>query len=114
MKCTSGRFRPMCDGKIGNRMQHKGSRRRRYLPTWCVGCVLILAGCRSLGPAEPVLRAQGNEGSSGLELPRFLPPGTGQKDESVRMNDEKGRRMNDEKGRLLSDSSLILHPSSLP
>ncbi len=54
-------------------MQHEDSSRRRYGPAWCLGCVLLLAGCHSVRPAETVYRARGYETAPARERPQYLP-----------------------------------------
>src|SRR6516162_4870439 len=54
-------------------MQHKDSGRRRHWPAWRLGCVLLLAGCQSVPPAETVYRARGYENAPRRERPQYLP-----------------------------------------
>jgi outer membrane protein TolC len=54
-------------------MQHKDSSRRRYGPAWCLGCVLLLAGCHSVPRAEIVYNARGYDNAPARERPQYLP-----------------------------------------
>src|ERR1700686_987298 len=47
---------------------------RRAWPTWCVCCLLLMAGCQSVPPAESIYRARGSEESPPQAKLQFLPP----------------------------------------
>ena len=55
-------------------MQHGDPRRRVNWPAWCVGCVMLLAGCQSVPPAETVYRARPADNVASPARPRLLPP----------------------------------------
>jgi outer membrane protein TolC len=60
-------------------MRHKDPRRRRWWPTWCLGCVWLAAGCHALPPAEAILRSREPEfirASFDTSAPAYLPPPT--------------------------------------